>query len=62
MIGTGQTSWLQGIQYSIVLDSLINDFVSGEIEHIIFTGLPVFDILWDRTKEITNFMIILMNF
>jgi uncharacterized NAD-dependent epimerase/dehydratase family protein len=38
MIGTGQTSWLQGIQYSIVLDSLINDFVSGEIEHIIFTA------------------------
>ncbi len=38
MIGTGQTSWLQGVKYSIVLDSLINDFVSGEIEHIIFTA------------------------
>ena len=36
MIGTGQTAWLQGAKYSIVLDSLINDFVSGEIEHAVF--------------------------
>jgi uncharacterized NAD-dependent epimerase/dehydratase family protein len=36
MIGTGQTSWLQGASYSIVLDSLVNDFVSGEIEDVIF--------------------------
>ena len=35
MIGTGQTAWLQGARYSIVLDSLVNDFVSGEIEHAI---------------------------
>lgn len=35
MIGTGQTSWLQGARYSIILDSLVNDFVSGEIEHAI---------------------------
>lgn len=33
MIGTGQTAWLQGVRYGIVLDSLVNDFVSGEIEH-----------------------------
>lgn len=33
LIGTGQTAWLQGARYSIVLDSLVNDFVSGEIEH-----------------------------
>jgi uncharacterized NAD-dependent epimerase/dehydratase family protein len=33
MIGTGQTAWMQGSNYSIILDSLINDFVSGEIEH-----------------------------
>jgi len=38
MIGTGQTAWLQGAKYSIVLDSLINDFVSGEIEHVIHTA------------------------
>ncbi len=35
MIGTGQTAWLQGVRYGIVLDSLVNDFVSGEIEHAI---------------------------
>lgn len=33
LLGTGQTAWLQGAEYSIVLDSLVNDFVSGEIEH-----------------------------
>ena len=38
MIGTGQTSWMQGIRYGIILDSLINDFVTGEIEHIIWTA------------------------
>ena len=38
MIGTGQTSWMQGVEYCIIFDSLINDFVSGEIEHIIWTA------------------------
>ena len=33
MIGTGQTAWMQGAKYSIVLDSLINDFVAGELEN-----------------------------
>jgi uncharacterized NAD-dependent epimerase/dehydratase family protein len=37
MIGTGQTSWLQGARHGIVLDSLVNDFVSGEIEHAIWS-------------------------
>lgn len=36
MIGTGQTAWLQGAKYSIVLDSLVNDFVSGEIENAVY--------------------------
>ncbi|MEQ6119828.1 DUF1611 domain-containing protein [Reichenbachiella sp. MALMAid0571] len=36
MIGTGQTGWMQGAKYSMVLDSLINDFVSGEIEHAVY--------------------------
>ncbi len=35
LIGTGQTSWMQGVRYGILLDSLINDFVAGEIEHAI---------------------------
>lgn len=36
LIGTGQTAWLQGARYSIVLDSLINDFVAGEIEQAVY--------------------------
>lgn len=35
MIGTGQTAWLQGARYGIILDSLVNDFVSGELEHAV---------------------------
>ncbi len=38
MIGTGQTAWMQGVRYGIVLDSLINDFVSGEIEHAVWSA------------------------
>jgi len=36
MVGTGQTAWMQGAKYSFVMDSLINDFVSGEIEHAVY--------------------------
>ena len=35
MIHTGQTGWMQGARYGIVFDSIINDFVSGELEHAI---------------------------
>ncbi len=35
LIGTGQTAWLQGARYGIIMDSLINDFVAGEIEHAV---------------------------
>ena len=38
MVGTGQTAWLQGAKYSIILDSLINDFVAGEIEHAVWSA------------------------
>jgi len=38
MIGTGQTAWLQGVRYGIILDALINDFVSGELEHVIVSA------------------------
>lgn len=34
MIGTGQTSWMQGFKYTIVLDAIINDFVSGALESV----------------------------
>ncbi len=38
MIGTGQTAWLQGAKYSLVMDSLVNDFVAGEIEHAVVSA------------------------
>ena len=36
LIGTGQTAWLQGARYSLILDALVNDFVAGEIEHTVW--------------------------
>lgn len=35
MIYTGQTGWMQGGRYGLVLDSVVNDFVCGELEHAI---------------------------
>ena len=43
MIGTGQTAWMQGARFSIVLDSLISDFMAGEIEHVVWDA-------WRQTK------------
>jgi uncharacterized NAD-dependent epimerase/dehydratase family protein len=38
MIGTGQTAWMQGAGYCLILDSLVNDFVSGEIEYAVWSA------------------------
>lgn len=38
LVGTGQTAWMQGSRYCLILDSLINDFVSGEIEHAVHSA------------------------
>ncbi len=38
LVGTGQTAWMQGAKYSLVMDSLVNDFVSGEIEHAVWSA------------------------
>lgn len=43
MIGTGQTAWLQGVRYGILLDSIVNDFVAGEIEHAVVAA-------WDAER------------
>lgn len=43
MVGTGQTAWLQGARYSIMMDALINDFVAGEIEHAVWSA-------WDENR------------
>jgi len=36
-ISTGQTGWMQGAPFGILLDALPNDFVSGELEHAILS-------------------------
>ncbi|MFC2119941.1 DUF1611 domain-containing protein [Bacteroidota bacterium] len=36
LIGTGQTAWMQGAKYSVIMDSIVNDFVSGEIENKVY--------------------------
>jgi uncharacterized NAD-dependent epimerase/dehydratase family protein len=36
-ISTGQTGWLQGAPFGVLLDALPNDFVSGELEHAILS-------------------------
>ncbi len=37
MIFTGQTGWMQSGRYGFIFDSTYNDFVSGELEHAIYT-------------------------
>lgn len=34
IVGTGQTSWMQGIPHTIVLDAIVNDFVPGALESV----------------------------
>jgi uncharacterized NAD-dependent epimerase/dehydratase family protein len=43
LVGTGQTAWMQGAKFSIILDSLVNDFVAGEIEHAVWSA-------WDEAR------------
>jgi uncharacterized NAD-dependent epimerase/dehydratase family protein len=38
LVGTGQTAWMQGARYCIILDSLISDFMAGEIEHAVWSA------------------------
>lgn len=38
MVGTGQTAWMQGADHCLILDSLVNDFVAGEIEHAVWSA------------------------
>lgn len=37
MIYTGQTGWMQGAKHGFIFDSTLNDFISGEMEHAIWT-------------------------
>ena len=36
LIGTGQTAWLQGARFGVLMDALVNDFVTGEIENAVW--------------------------
>jgi len=38
MVGTGQTAWMQGARHGIILDSIVNDFLAGEIEHAVWSA------------------------
>jgi uncharacterized NAD-dependent epimerase/dehydratase family protein len=53
LIGTGQTAWMQGVKYGIIMDSLVNDFVAGEIEHAVWTAWneekPDIIVSWNMT-------------
>lgn len=42
-IGTGQTAWMQGVRYGLMLDATVNDFLTGEIEHTVWKA-------WEETK------------
>ena len=38
LVGTGQTAWMQGVRFGVVMDALVNDFVAGEIEHAVWSA------------------------
>lgn len=38
LIGTGQTAWLQGARFGVLMDALVNDFVTGEIENAVWAA------------------------
>ena len=38
MVGTGQTAWMQGARFGLILDTVVNDFLSGEIEHAVWSA------------------------
>lgn len=41
MVSTGQTGWMQDGKFGFVLDTTVNDFVSGELEHAIYTCFKI---------------------
>jgi len=38
LVGTGQTAWMQGVKFGVIMDALVNDFVAGEIEHAVWSA------------------------
>ena len=37
MIYTGQTGWMQGVDYGLLFDATPNDFIPGELEHALYS-------------------------
>lgn len=57
IIYTGQTGWMQGNRYGFILDSTLNDFVSGELERSILTCVAEVDpdvVLIEGQSSLTN--------
>ncbi len=42
MIGTGETSWLQGVRSCVLLDSIVSGYVAGELERVIVDAWDTF--------------------
>jgi uncharacterized NAD-dependent epimerase/dehydratase family protein len=38
MIGTGETSWLQGVRSSLILESIVSKYVAGELEGVVVSA------------------------
>jgi uncharacterized NAD-dependent epimerase/dehydratase family protein len=38
LVGTGQTAWMQGVKHGMILDTCVNDFLAGEIEHAVWSA------------------------
>lgn len=49
MIGTGQTAWMQGFDYTVVIDAMVNDFVAGGIENTVVKA-------WNELKPDVMFL------
>lgn len=43
LVGTGQTAWMQGARFGVIVDSIVSDFVAGEIEHAVWSA-------WKETR------------
>jgi uncharacterized NAD-dependent epimerase/dehydratase family protein len=42
MVGTGETSWLQGVRSTVILDSIVRKYVAGELEGVILEAYKAY--------------------
>jgi uncharacterized NAD-dependent epimerase/dehydratase family protein len=43
MIGTGETSWLQGVRSTVLLDSIVRKYIPGELEGVMLDAAERYD-------------------